>query len=208
MMHLKYFPLLTALLLLMGCTASTSPKDVKAEFLSTLDAGNITEARSMLYKIEGGALYQCAELLINEYIALDDVQSAIAVYERSTPNHCSTYDMKWATYSHNGYENRVTEILYNALINADDFEGALKYHPLEYETPTYAGNGGSYFAYISDVLIHLCQQGRKVEAQQFLDKHSLWFLKNVDNGEWGEKYPAYRYGVVLPKLQSIINKSY
>ena len=208
MMHLKYFPLLTALLLLMGCTASTSPKDVKAEFLSTLDAGNITEARSMLYKIEGETLYQCAELLINEYIALDDVQSAIAVYERSTPNHCSTYDMKWATYSHNGYENRVTELLYNALIKADDFEGAWKYHPLEYETPTYAGNGGSYFAYISDVLIHLCQQGRKTEAQQFLDKHSLWFLKNVDNGEWGNKYPMYHYDKVLLPLQSIINKSY
>lgn len=198
-----------AMLLAMGCGGGTSKteKNNAAEFYRALDAGNISEAKSLLYDVEGDELYRCAEMLIEEYIAVGDVQNAISVYERNTPDHCSTYEMQYH-YNHNGYENRVTKLLYDALIEADDFETAWRYHELEYDSANYAGNGGCYFGYISDVLIHLCQQVRTLEAQQFLDKHSLWFLKNVDNGEWGEEYPQYSYNRMLQEFQLIINTTY
>jgi hypothetical protein len=206
---MRLIVIILAAALAMGCGgASKSSNKCTAEFYRALDAGNISEAKSLLYDVTGYELYRCAEMLIEEYIAVGDIQSAISVYERNTPNHCSTYEMQYSSYSHDGYENRVTKLLYDALIEADNFERAWKYHHLEYDDPNYPGNGGCYFGYVSDVLIHLCQQGRTLEAQQFLDKHSLWFLKNVDNAEWGEKYPLYHYSNMVRELQSIINQRY
>lgn len=196
-------------IIVIGCAGNSNQEDRK-NFYKAFDAGNLSEAKSLLCNLEGKDLYQCAEALIKEYIAVGDVQSAISVYERNTPNHCTTYQMKFKSlHSHDDYENRVTQMLYDALINADDFETAWNYHPLDYDDPNYAGNGGCYFSYISDVIIHLCQQERQIEAQQFLDKHSLWFLKNVDNGEWGKSYPNYSYDKVVRDLQYIIiNEEY
>lgn len=208
---MRVIVIIFALLLAVGCGGGASKTDKynAAEFYRALDAGNISEAKSLLYDVEGDELYRCAEMLIEEYIAVGDVKNAISVYERNTPDHCSTYQMQYDNlYGHDGYERRVTQLLYDALIEADDFETAWKYHHLEYDDSNYAGNGGCYFGYMSDVLIHLCQQGRTLEAQQFLDKHSLWFLKNVDNGEWGEDYPSFYYSNMVRELQSIINQRY
>lgn len=206
---MRIVAIILAAIFAVGCGggASKSTNNGAAEFYRALDAGNISEAKSLLYDVTGDELYRCAEMLIEEYIAVEDIQGAISVYERCTPDHCSTYEMQYH-YNHDGYENRVTKLLYDALIEADDFERAWMYHHLEYNDPNYAGNGGCYFGYVSDVLVHLCQQGRILEAQQFLDKHGLWFMKNVDNGEWGEDYPSYYYADMVHKLQSIINQRY
>lgn len=203
----RIFIVLAATITMVACGGNNGSKTNSevAEFYKLLDEGNISEARKRLYDIDGEGLYRCAESIIEEYIALGEVHDAINVYERATPNHCSTYQMKYSHYSHDNYENRVTKLIYDALIEAEDFETAWNYHHLEYDNPTYAGNGGCYFSYVSDVLIYLSQQGRLAEAQQFLDKHSLWFLKNVNNGEWGEEYPNYAYDKVVRELQSIIN---
>lgn len=207
---MKRLTIILSILLLVGCGATEQKAKLnEAKFYEAIDAGNLSEARNMLYDVEGGPITRFAEALIEEYITIGDVQSAINVYERITHFHCSVYEMQWdGLYGHNGYERRVCKMLYDALIEADDFETAWKYHPLEYEDPDYAGNGVSYFGYVSDVIIHLVQQGRKLEAQQFLDKHSLWFLKNVDNGESGEEYPEYQYSKVHSELQSIINRGF
>lgn len=204
---MKIVTLTIIALLAVGCGGGTDRSKKKvAEFYATLDAGSISEAKSMLFEIEGEDLYRCAEALIEEYITIGDVRSAVSVYERNTPDHCSTYQMQYSMYTHNGYENRVTKLLYEALIENDDFEAAWKYHPLRYDDPDYAGNGADHFGYITDVLFHLCQQGRTLEAQQFLDKHTLWFKKNVDNGEFGSEYPDFYYSKVVGELQTIINK--
>lgn len=207
---MKRLTIILSILLLVGCGVTEQKAKLnEAKFYEAIDAGNLSEARNMLYGVEGEQITRFAEVLIEEYITIGDVQSAINVYERITHFHCSAYEMQYdSLYGHDGYERRVCKMLYDALIEADDFETAWKYHPLEYKDPDYAGNGGSYFGYVSDVIIHLVQQGRKLEAQQFLDKHSLWFLKNVDNGEWGEEYPEYQYSKVHSELQSIINRGF
>lgn len=177
--------------------------------LEAIDSGELSQAKSLLRKVEGDARWECAQILIEEYIAVDDVKNAIYVYERLTPEHCSTYEMQYdATYGHDGYEKEVCRLIYRALIENDEFERAWKYHPLEYDDENYAGNGGCRMSYISDVITYLCQSGRTMEAQQFLDEHGGWFRTHVDFGEWGEEYPSYRYDVVIPQLQAVINSNF
>lgn len=199
----KSFGIAMIATMVVGCGPSNS--DLTNEFNKALDNGKISEAREIIYDIEGYERYQCAEALIEEYVKIGEVDAAINVYERITPRHSSTYEMK---YDGDCYEQRVCKLLYEALIEADDFETAWRYHELEYDSANYAGNGGCYFGYVSDVLIHLCQQERMVEAQQFLNKHSLWFLTNVDNSKSGENYPQYSYNKVLQEFQLIINTTY
>jgi hypothetical protein len=145
-------------------------------------------------------------MLIEEYLSIDELDKAIHVYERITPYHCSRYEMQWDNlYGLDGYEVAVTAKFRKALIKADRFEEAWEYYPLEYETETYAGNASSYFRYMSDVIVHLCSNDRKPEAQLFLNRHVNWFRTNVDNGEWGKDYPQYSYASMKSELQDIIN---
>ena len=114
--------------------------------------------------------------------------------------------MQWDNlYGLDGYEVAVTAQFRKALIKADRFEEAWEYNPLEYETETNAGNASSYFRYMSDVIVHLCSNDRKPEAQLFLNRHGNWFRTNVDNGEWGKDYPQYSYASMKSELQDIIN---
>ena len=177
------------------------------KFEVAFSEGNLTEAQTILkdIKAEKGK-YRYAQMLIEEYLSLDEIDKAVYVYEKITPNHCSRYHMKWGNlYSHDGYEEAVTAKLRKVLVKADRFEEAWEYYPLEYETVEYAGNGISYFRYMSDVIVHLCSNNRRPEAQMFLNNNIHWFRTNVDNGEWGHSYPQYSYVNMKSQLQEIIN---
>lgn len=190
-----------SVLAFISCTSQTD------KFEAALSEGNLTEAETILKDmgVEDGK-YRFARILIEEYLSLDELDKAIYVYERITSNHCSRYEMKFdGLYGHDGYEVVVTAKLRKGLVKADRFEEAWEYYPLEYETEEYAGNGGSYFRYMSDVIIHLCSMNRKTEAQIFLNNNVHWFRTNVDNGEWGDKHSQYSYTNMKSQLQEIIN---
>ena len=188
-------------LIFISCTSQAE------KFEAALYAGNLTEAETIHKDIEadyGRHVY--AQMLIEEYLSIDELDKAIHVYERITPYHCSRYEMQWDNlYGLDGYEVAVTAKFRKALNKADRFEEAWEYYPLEYETETYAGNASSYFRYMSDVIVHLCSNDRKPEAQLFLNRHVNWFRTNVDNGEWGKDYPQYSYASMKSELQDIIN---
>jgi len=189
------------LLFLVSCTSQAD------KFEAAFMEGNLSEAEAILkdVKAEDGK-YRLARMLIDEYLSLDELDKAINVYERITPYHCSRYEMKFDNlYGHGGYEVAVTAKFRKALVKADRFEEAWEYYPLEYETVEYAGNGGAYFRYMSDVIVHLCSMNRKAEAQRFLNTNVHWFLTNVDNGEWGKDYLQYSYTNMKSQLQEIIN---
>ena len=189
------------ILALVACTTQAD------KFEAAFSEGNLTEAQTILkdIKAENGK-YRYAKMLIEEYLSFDEIDKAIYVYERITPYHCSRYNMKWDNlYGHDGYEVAVTAKLRKALVKADRFEEAWEYYPLEYETVEYAGNGNSYFRYMSDVIVHLCSNNRRSEAQVFLNNNVHWFRTNVDNGEWGHSYPQYSYNNMKSQLQEIIN---
>lgn len=196
----------TCILLSISFSSCTSDKKLVDKFYKELDAGNLTEARNILSEIEDYERWSCAEMLIEEYIKIDDVDKAIFVYERITPTHYSNYHINWHT--HSGYEINAMNMIYKALIEADEFEKAWKYHKLEYEDEEYAGNASCYFNYMVDVLHYLTKNGRGIEAQTFLNDNVLWFKKYVDNGEWGEKYPNYSHDNVKVQLQNIINEQF
>ena len=143
---------------------------------------------------------------IEEYIAIDDVKNAVYVFERITPNHCSTYEMQWGHYATADYTKAVTTMLYNALIKQGKYEQAWKYHKLEYEDVDYPGNASCYYSYITDVLETLCQNKQIREAQEFLDDHISWFRRNVDNAKYGESYQEYSYRRMKEKLQLFIDE--
>ena len=189
---------------MLAILSCTSPAE---KFETALSEGNLTEAETILkdMKSEDGK-YRFARILIEEYLSLDELDRALHVYERITPYHSSRYDMKFESlYGHDGYEVAMTAKLRKALVKADRFDEAWEYYPLEYKTVEYAGNGGSYFRYMSDVIVHLCSMNRKAEAQTFLNNHIHWFMNNVDNGEWGKDYPQYSYIHMKSQLYEIIN---
>ena len=190
------------------CSARKESK-AQEKFYAMIDEGKLDEARDMVRDMEGSGKYKCAEMLIEECIAQGDVEGAVNVYERLTPRHCSTYEMQYdGLYGHDGYERRVTKLLYDALIAHDDFDKAWDYHALDYEEPDYPGNAQQYSAYMTDVLVHLCQAGRQDEAQRFLDTKGLWFQKNVDNHANAEEYAKYTYREMTRQLQAVINSNY
>lgn len=196
-----------SLLVLLSCGARCSGGAQASEFEEAFSEGNLSEAEAILKNLyaEDGK-YKYAQMLIDEYLSLDELDKAINVYERVTPYHCSRYEMAYdSMYGHDGYELAVTAKLRKALVKADRFEEAWEYYPLEYESVEYAGNGISYFRYMSDVIVHLCSKNRKDEAQTFLNNNVHWFLINVDNGEWGKDYQQYSYVNMKSQLQELIN---
>ena len=174
--------------------------------LDAIDEGNLSKAKKLLPDAKESELYRCAQLLIEEYIAIDDVKNAIYVFERITPNHCSTYEMQWGHYATADYTKAVTTMLYNALIKQGEYEQAWKYHKLEYEDVDYPGNASCYYSYITDVLETLCKNKQIREAQGFLDDHISWFRRNVDNAKFGESYQEYNYKRMKEKLQLFIDE--
>ena len=127
------------------------------EVLEAIDKGELSKAKELLPDAKESELYRCAQLLIEEYIAIDDVKNAVYVFERITPNHCSTYDMQYSSlYRTADYTKAVTAMLYEALIKNGEYEQAWKYHKLDYEDPTYHGNAVNYYSYMTDVLEALC----------------------------------------------------
>lgn len=177
------------------------------EVLEAIDKGELSKAKELLPDAKESELYRCAQLLIEEYIAIDDVKNAVYVFERITPNHCSTYDMQYSSlYRTADYTKAVTAMLYEALIKNGEYEQAWKYHKLDYEDPTYPGNAVNYYSYMTDVLEALCKKEQIRDAQEFLDNHVSWFRKNIDNANSGDSYQEYNYERMRTKLKLVIDE--
>lgn len=126
--------------ILAGCLlgSCSSGQKKEKEFYEAIDNDNLSEAKSVLREMDGSEKYKCAEVLVEEYIDAGEVQEAVNVYERITPNHCSTYEMQYESlHGHDGYETRVTKLLYQALIENGEFDKAWSYHPLDYQDENY-----------------------------------------------------------------------
>ena len=93
----KLCALLAVSLLVVSCTPSI-------EYL--ISEGKYKEAEAAIKKKKGFEKYDYAELLINEYIELEEYGKAIYVYEKITPEHCSNSNMRFPSlYCHGAGEN-------------------------------------------------------------------------------------------------------
>ncbi len=191
-----------------GCCSDTynSLFSTHEEVIEAIDEGHLSKAKELLPDAKESELYRCALLLIEEYIAIDDVKNAVYVFERITPDHCSTYYMHWSNYSTADYTKAATTMLYEALIKNGEYEQAWKYHKLNHEDSTNPANAINYYSYMTDVLEALCKKGQIRDAQEFLDDHVSWFRKNVDNNNDGSNYKDYSYKRMKERLLLIIDE--
>ena len=193
--------LLLSIFLLVGCGNIAKHNVVKA-----LDAGNLTEAEKYLKEIKGSSecLYY-GGMLIDEYLAIGNLDRAIYVFERIT-GHCSMYNMKYkGLYDNAAYTEKYSRKIYDALIKEGRYDEAWNYHARSYDSEDYPGNAPDYFAYMADCVIAMCNSGNSVQASQFIKQKSVWFLKNVDNSRWGKDYPNYRYSIMCSELNKVFN---
>lgn len=177
------------------------------EVMEAIDKGNLSEAKKLLPDVMEEERYRCALLLMEEYIAVENVDDAVYVFERITPEHCSMYEMKFESLYRTGkYTKEAAAMLYTALIKKGKYEKAWKYHELEYEDSNYAGNSPCYYNFLLDVLDHLCEQGNIKVTEEFLNEHVVWFRQNVDRSSHAEKFQEYSYRNVKAKLQMALGE--
>ena len=204
-MRLKsYLSLTLCALLAIACGSVNNPE---AEIAMALANGELSRADAMLCMQPREKYTEFKARLIEEYLGIDALDKAIYIYEYKTV-HCSTYEMQYSSLHGSAeFTKRYTEKIYNALIRADRFDEAWEYHALSYGDKNYPGNAPDYLSYMSDVVVYLCSSGRANEARQFISQKSVWFITNVDNHEWGESYPNFRYDIMRQELNKIFNEA-
>lgn len=171
--------------------------------------GKYKEAETVIKKTKGYEKYDYAEMLINEYIELEEYDRAVYVYEKITPEHCRNKDMQWPTlYCHGAgknYETNVAAIFRKTFMAAGDYDKVWQYSVWESD-----GDSGydaeAYYKFMSDVILYLCSTGDKTEAHRFLNRYVFWFDTNIDNNSYySTENPGFLCDVVKSKLQRIIN---
>ena len=192
-----------ALCFLFACTPTASKK-----CQSALDAGNLKEAEQYLKEIKDAEERRhYGGLLIDEYLAIDNLDRAIHVFENLT-GHCSMYNMKYkGLYDSAAYTEKYSRKIYDALIKEGRYDEAWNYHARSYDSEDYPGNAPDYFAYMSDVIVAMCNSGQQAQAQQFIKQKSVWFIKNVDNSYSVDSYLDYRYDIMRSQLFKVLNDS-
>ena len=192
-----------ALCVLVACTQIASKK-----CQSALDAGNLKEAEAFLKEIDDAV--ECRHyggMLIDEYLAIGNLDRAIYVFERIT-GHCSMYNMQYkGLYNNAVYTEKYSRKIYDALIKEGRYDEAWNYHARNYDSEDYAGNAPDYFSYMSDVIVAMCRSGQQAQAQQFIKQKSVWFIKNVDNSYNVDSYLDYRYDIMRSQLFKVLNDS-
>lgn len=171
------------------------------EVMEAIDKGKLSEAKKLLPDVKEDELYKCALLLIEEYIAIKDVDNAIYVFDRITP-HCNMYHMQYSYEETGDYTKKASSLIYEALLDHEEYEKAWNYHKLDYGDPDYAGNGLCYYNYMLDVMEHQCKNGDVEGARLFLNDHVVWFRRNVDGTN---SHPEYESQLMKTKLQSALD---
>ena len=176
--------------------------------------GDAESAKSVLKEMDisfySGAYYDGALDLIKLYISNGDVYNAIEVYEKITPNHCSANEMVWSHKRHgsnNTYEIDATKLIKAELIKLGDYALVWEYSARDSYSEDYISNAESYFRFMSEVVMSLCQANKKQDARKFVKDYIIWFVKNVDNekDDYPTEYKNYNSRTAQSKLLQIIN---
>lgn len=191
-----------------GVIAALTLASCSASFDKLLENGKYKEAESLIKKMRGDKKYECAELLINEYVELEEYDRVVYVYEKCTPEHCSSRDLKYSSYCHGAgadYETNVTDILRKIFMDAGDYDKVWKYSVWE-SSDDNGYNAEAYYQFMSDVILYLCSNGNKAEASRFLNHYVYWFDTRIDNDSYySQQKPQFLCETVRGKLQRIID---
>jgi len=180
-----------------------------ANFDSLVAEGKYKEAEECIKKMKGVEKYDCAEILINEYIELEEYDRAVYVYEKCTPEHCENDNMRFPNlYCHGAgqnYELNVTTAFRKVFINIGDYDKVWQYSIWDSDGDS-GYDADAYYKFMSEVILYLCSSGNKAEANRFLNHYVYWFDTMIDNNSYYSKEkPQFMCDVVRGKLQRIIN---
>ena len=169
----KHWILLAIITVALVVTIALSVSYFKASKLETeyktyIENNDVENARTVLKKI-GINEYDKALELIELYIANGDVDNAIYVYEKMTPDHCSTYQMQYHNlYGHGRdgrYEETVANLIYYALINSERMDDALNYH---FTSSSGGRTIDDYYSHVNVVINYYCRNNNKAAARKYV----------------------------------------
>ena len=197
------FKILSLLMMLMAVSCSQD------SFTSKIESGNYKEAEKLVRRMKGDEKYECAEMLIREYLDIEEFDKAIYVYEKITPEHCNNSNMRWPSlYGHGAsgqYEIVVTALFRKVFTEIGDYDKVWQYSV--WATNDDSGyNAPAYYKFMSEVILYLLSTGDKAEASRFLNHYVFWFDTYIDNNSYySTEKPGFHCDVVKSKLQRIIN---
>lgn len=152
--------------------------------------------------------YDCALELITYYTSEGFVDSAIYVYDRLTPDHEITFYSQHGT--NNNYESSATGLIRKELIKSGEYDEAWRYTLRSHKTESSIDNADSYYSFMLEVVLYLCQENKKQVARKFVKDYNVWFAKNVDpykdHVSYSNEYKKYNSSLSKSKLLKIINE--
>lgn len=165
-----------------------------ASFEKFLESGQYAKAEEALKRMNGDVSpqkFEYAELLIREYIELEEYEKALGVHK----NICSN--------------KSIQKLLRQMCIEIGEYDQAWTLSDKEYTYGALLDSGAnaeSYFRFMIDVILYLCSEGNKSEANKFINHYSYWFYTRVDSSSYYSKEePMFLYDTAKSKLQMIVN---
>lgn len=157
-------------------------------FDSLIVDGEYKEAERVLEQMKGENREKCADILIKEYLDIEEYDKAYEVYS----NIC---------------KGSSKELLRKAFMEIGDYDKVWILSPKEkYYDADSPHQASDYYKFMSDVILYLCSENNKAEANKFLNHYSFWFYTRIDSSTYySEYYPNFHYDVVKSNLQRIIN---
>ena len=178
-------------------------------FDRAIEKGQYKSAEKIVKNMHGEGKYECAETLIREYLEIEEYDRAVYVYEYITPEHCSNRNLDYPSlYCHGAtesYELNVTSMFRKTFTATGDYDKVWQYSVWKSDDDT-GYNAEAYYRFMSEVILYLCSQGNKPEANKFLNHYVFWFDSRIDNNSYyAEQSPEFSCDLVRTKLQRIIN---
>ncbi len=159
-----------------------------ANFDKHIEDGKYKEAEKLLERMKGESRFECADILIKEYLDLEEYDKAYDVYS----NIC---------------KGTSKELLRKTFMEIGDYDKVWELSPKgAFSDKDYGANAEYYYKFMSDVILYLCSENNKTEANEFLNHYSFWFYTRIDSSTYfSENYSNFRYDVAKSNLQRIIN---
>ena len=165
-----------------------------SSFESLLSEGKYVQAEKVLKRMNGDISpqkYDYAEMLIREYIELEEYDKALGIHK----NICTN--------------KSIQKLLRQMCIEIGEYDQAWVLSDKEYTSGSLLDSGAnaeSYFRFMTDVILYLCSINDKAEANKFINHYSYWFYTRVDSSEYySQRESMFLYEISKSKLQKIVN---
>ena len=168
--------------------AALTFESCSTNFEKLIESGKYKEAEEALERMKGENQNKYADILIKEYLDLEEYDKAYDAYFNICKGSSKT-------------------LLRKTFMETGDYDKVWALSPKEkYFDADSPNNADYYYKFMSDVILYLCSENNKAEANKFLNHYSFWFYTRIDSSSYySENYPDFRYEVVKSNLQKIIN---